>query len=403
MPGQDAAVVGGVILERLASGHHVVDADGYGAREASRVGHGVRVGVEARVVSPSAAHVITLDPAGAVAILAEQLFRGNLREESRVLEVGGTQVPGPGHPVLEEPRSGAVHFQPVHHVPLLERPRRRIEAGRVDRHEARAPAVVQPDLLRRLSLDDERAKVAMQHRARCVLQPHGEHEDGRPVGHGDPQRLERPGQPWMVAHVTRRLEVDPLPAERVPAIQLGPERQAVAPGSAGRQERRVQRYRHLGPGRNALAQLLAHGHVQRRVQVAERHSLHQLAQPGFFLGTVVTPVAVPFVDHVVELGVEPAGDLGVAAEGVQRAVIVPAPIDVASAPLVAPHVPELAVDVRLKGGWGARLPVTGLEVPRGARVRAVAHHPVVLLPGPAWQVGVPRVHVGLGVAAAATG
>src|SRR5439155_1429330 len=100
--------------------------------------------------------------------------------------------------------------------------------------------------------------------------------------------------------------------------------------------------------------------------------------PGLLLGAVVTPVAVPFVDHVVELGVEPAGDLGVAPERVYRPVVIPAPVDVAGAPLVAPDVAELAVDIGLP-----RLPVAGLEVPRRARIGAVAHQPVVLLPRPA--------------------
>src|SRR5436189_2982463 len=49
-------------------------------------------------------------------------------------------------------------------------------------------------------------------------------------------------------------------------------------------------------------------------------------------------------------------DPRVAAEGVHRAVVIPAPVDVPRAPLVAPHVAELAVDVRL-----TRLPVRSEE------------------------------------------
>src|SRR5207244_7972519 len=100
-------------------------------------------------------------------------------------------------------------------------------------------------------------------------------------------------------------------------------------------------------------------------------------QPGLLFGAVVTPVAVPLVDDVVELGIQPAGDPRVAAERVNGAVVVPAPVDVARAALVSPHVAELAVDVRL-----TRLPVTDLEVPRRARVAAVARQPVVLLARP---------------------
>src|SRR5207237_6210723 len=136
----------------------------------------------------------------------------------------------------------------------------------------------------------------------------------------------------------------------------------------------------------------------RGMQLAQRHPFYELAQPGLLRGAVVAPVAVPFVDHVVQLGVEPAGDLRMASERVHRAVVVPAPVDVARAPLVAPDVAELAVEIRLP-----RLAVAGLEVPRGAGTRTVAHHLVVALPRPPRQVGVPRVDVGLGVAAAPAG
>src|SRR5213080_1894453 len=71
----------------------------------------------------------------------------------------------PGDVILEEPRARAVHLQPVQHIPLLERPGRRMETGGVDRQQPGAPAAVEPRFPRRLALHDERAKVAMQHRA----------------------------------------------------------------------------------------------------------------------------------------------------------------------------------------------------------------------------------------------
>ena len=126
-------MIGRVIVEQLASGGYVVDANGHGAREASLVGHGVRVRVEARVVSALASHVVPRHPAGVVAILAEELLGGDFGHEDDALELGGAKSLGPGNPVLEEPRAGAVHFQSVQHVPLLERPGCRTEAGGVDR------------------------------------------------------------------------------------------------------------------------------------------------------------------------------------------------------------------------------------------------------------------------------
>src|SRR5205823_15092250 len=147
----------------------------------------------------------------------------------RAVQIGELDSGGPSHAILEEPRSRAVHLQSIHHVPLLERPGRGIEAGRVDRHQTRTPAVVQPNLLERLTLDYERAEVAMQHGAAPVFQTYGEHEDGRPVGHGDWERLERPGHPRVVGDATGRLAIDASVAERVPAVQLGGEREAVAP------------------------------------------------------------------------------------------------------------------------------------------------------------------------------
>src|SRR5258707_323141 len=96
------------------------------------------------------------------------------------------------------------------------------------------------------------------------------------------------------------------------------------------------------------------------------------------------------------LGVEPSGDPGMAAEGVDGAVVVPAPVDVAGASLVAPHVAELRVEHRL-----VPLGPRPLEVPGRTREARVAYPLVVLFPAPAGEVLVPRVEIGFGVAAAA--
>src|SRR5439155_26728139 len=113
---------------------------------------------------------------------------------------------------------------------------------------------------------------------------------------------------------------------------------------------------------------IAHRDVQRRVQIPQRHPGHDLAEARLFPGTVVTPVAIPLVDDVVVLGVEPAAELGVTAKRVDRTMVVPAPIDVARAALVAPHVAELRIAHRLPC-----LAPRGPEVPGGAIESAVAH------------------------------
>ena len=132
------------------------------------------------------------------------------------------------------------------------------------------------------------------------------------------------------------------------------------------------------------------------MQVAQRHARHDVAEARFLPRAVVAPVAVPLVDHVMVLGIQPAADLGVTAKCVDGAVVIPAPIHVAGAALVAPHVPELRVAHRLPC-----LPPRRPEVPGRARERTVAHLLVARLPAPAGQVLVPGIEIGLRVSAAA--
>ena len=134
------------------------------------------------------------------------------------------------------------------------------------------------------------------------------------------------------------------------------------------------------------------------MKVAQRHAVDQFADSRLLFRPIESPIAIPLVDDVVELRVEPPRELGVAAEGIDGAVVVPAPVHVASAAFVAPDVPELRVDHRL-----VRLSVARLEVPRRAGERAVARHAQLLIPLPAGEVVVPRVDVGDGMAPAAAG
>src|SRR6266498_1834390 len=112
--------------------------------------------------------------------------------------------------------------------------------------------------------------------------------------------------------------------------------------------------------------------------------------------SVEAPVAVPFIDDVVVFGVQPPCDLWMATERIQSAMVVPAPIHVAGAALIAPHVPELRVDHRLP-----RLTPWRLEIPGRSGKRAVTHALNTRFPFPARQVLVPRVDVRLCVTVAA--
>src|SRR5207237_5454751 len=91
----------------------------------------------------------------------------------------------------------------------------------------------------------------------------------------------------------------------------------------------------------------------------------------------------------VMLCVEPAGELRMSPEGVDRAMIVPAPVDVARAPLIAPDIPELRVEHRLM-----TLPPARLEVPRRAGIGAVAQGVDVMPPFPARQIPVAGLETG---------
>src|ERR1700752_4405840 len=85
-----------------------------------------------------------------------------------------------------------------------------------------------------------------------------------------------------------------------------------------------------------------------------------------------------------------------AAERVDRPVIIPAPVDVTGAALVAPHVAEFGIEHGL-----ACLTPRCLEIPLGAGVGAVARPLDARLPTPARQVVVPGVEISVRMSAAA--
>ena len=103
---------------------------------------------------------------------------------------------------------------------------------------------------------------------------------------------------------------------------------------------------------------ISHRHIERRVEIAKRHPLDEIAEASLFRRPVEAPVTVPLVDDIVVFGVQPAGELRMSPECVHRPVIIPTPIDVAGAPFISPNVAELRVE-----HWLMILSPTLFEVP----------------------------------------
>ncbi len=137
------------------------------------------------------------------------------------------------------------------------------------------------------------------------------------------------------------------------------------------------------------AEVAAGGEVERAVKVAQAHSRDEFVQAGDFVGAVKAVVAVPFVDDVVVLGVEPAADFGVAAELVHHHVVVPAPVAVARAAVVAPDIAAFAVEQRLAG-----LGAAADEIPFRAGEGVAGDLVEMLAPGIAREIGMPGIDVG---------
>ena len=100
-------------------------------------------------------------------------------------------------------------------------------------------------------------------------------------------------------------------------------------------------------------------------------------------------VAVPLVDDIVMLRVEPACHLGMAAERVDHYVVVPGEITVTGASLISPDVAAFAVDHR-----GIILDIASGEVEGASRIGPRVIPLDLGLPVPAGPVGMPRIDVG---------
>ena len=288
---------------------------------------------------------------------------------------------------------------PVHRAPRPHAPRRGA-AGRGARPQhAQPPPVGDQGLVagRGALPHHEGGEVALQHAARRVLEAGAQHRDGAPGGHGDRDRLERPRRPRREGHLP--LPRPPLAeaAEVVVADELELQRELGAGRGVG-EERGPQRHRHRLARLRRRRRVRAHRHVEGRVPVAQRHPRHELAEARLLLRAVGADVAVPLVDHVVVLRVEPARHLRVAAQLVHHGVVVEAPVHVARRALVAPDVAALAVEHGLLALLAAAHEVPG-RAGEGLRLGLVERR----LPLPPGQVHVPGVEVRLHVPPAAAG
>src|SRR6266480_2459220 len=152
----------------------------------------------------------------------------------------------------------------------------------------------------------------------------------------------------------------------------------------------------LSRSRRATQLRIPDGDIERCMQVPQRHPLDDVTKTGLLARAVEPPIAVPLVDDIVMLGVEPARQFGMAPERIDGAVVVPTPVDVTCAAVVPPDVAELGVEHRLRA-----LSPRRLEVPLRIQKRAVAESLDVLFPAPAGQILVPGIEIGLGVTGAA--
>ena len=260
-----------------------------------------------------------------------------------------------------------------------------------------APAVGQGDLLRFGAVYDESGEIAVQHPACRIFQIERQDGDGGLFRHADRQRAEGSGKPGPVINGGRLGRIGLLQAEGVPAVKLRTQGKPVADVLPAGQKGSVQRHLYRFPRLRAAAEVPAGGKEERGMQVAKRHAGNELVQTGDLLRTVEAPVAVPLVDDVVVLRVQPSGKHGMATEDIQGAMIIPAPVDIAGAAFVTPDVAELGIDIGLP-----LLAVPGFEIPGRAGVDRRILLEEEIFPRPSRQVAVPGVEVGGDMPHAAT-
>ena len=132
------------------------------------------------------------------------------------------------------------------------------------------------------------------------------------------------------------------------------------------------------------------GNIILALEVRDGHPGDEVAQAVDLRGAVVLDIAVPLVDDIVMLCVEPSGALGITAEDVDHDVVVPSEIDIARTAVISPHVAALAIDHR-----HVRLDIVTDVVEMASGIGVVAIILDLPFPIPAGLIGMPGVDVAL--------
>ena len=297
------------------------------------VGAGHRIGVRIlRAVRESAAeHAVEVAHAlvQVLRILAVEPLGADLGAERRLLRVLRQR-----ELVFEEALPRAADLATVQDVPLALRPLRLREPGGWDAHR----------VLLRLAARHEAGEVA-RNRPAAVDKLEADDAARGFVGKLHEFPADAPVLPRRGGERSARSRIFHEPPPVVPIAQPAGDLQLPALVPV-RRERDVHRNLPCLARLEFAAEFGVERKVRVRMKVIERHPREELLDSGLLRGAVEADVPVPFVDDVVVLGVEPAGALRAAAEGVDHHVVVPRPVAVARGPLVAPDVAALAVEHR---------------------------------------------------------
>ena len=124
------------------------------------------------------------------------------------------------------------------------------------------------------------------------------------------------------------------------------------------------------------------------MHIIERHTIDDILQACKFHTSVVLPVAIPFVDHIVVLCIQPTRDFRMPAKFIHHNMIIPAPVDITGAAVVSPHIATFAIEHRHIG-----LGIALCKVPLRPYESLVSHIVKKSFPFIAWQVGMPGIYI----------
>jgi hypothetical protein len=177
-------------------------------------------------------------------------------------------------------------------------------------------------------------------------------------------------------------------SEIVPTNQFGVKGEST--GILVSHERSVERKVNPSSRLVLRVEILDWRNVIMTLEIGDGHARDKLIQTIDLRRTVVLDIAVPFVDHVVMLGIEPAGTLGIAAESIHHDVVVPSVVAVTCAAFVTPDIATLAVDHR------CTILLVATDVVIGASGEGSVNIFLYLVfPDEATAVGMPGIDVGL--------